>query len=198
MKGMRGRPRTYNEEAVLTAAGELFWAKGFSATSLDDLSQAMRMTRPSIYGAFGNKEMIYRRALNQFVIRMDRLAGETLYANSDVRIALTQFCKEILAVYFQGEESLGCMVMSTAVVEAASHTDIRDDLLNTVFGIDEKIELRLDQAQQAGQLSMKASIKTRAKLVQALIHTLSIRSRAGETKGGLEQLIDESILIILG
>ena len=71
MSKQRGRPKLYDANAALEAAGAVFWSKGFSATSLDDLSSAMSMNRPSIYRAFGDKESIYRQALAQFSKLMD-------------------------------------------------------------------------------------------------------------------------------
>ena len=59
----RGRPRQFDEDAALSAALLQFWEKGLAATSLDELEDAMGMRRPSIYGAFGDKEALYRRAL---------------------------------------------------------------------------------------------------------------------------------------
>jgi AcrR family transcriptional regulator len=80
MKRARGRPRQYDEESALQAAGQVFWTKGFSATSLDDLSVAMGMNRPSIYGAFGDKEALYRRALMQFCEGMEAAFERTMLA----------------------------------------------------------------------------------------------------------------------
>ena len=78
MKRSRGRPRQYDEETALRAAADVFWTKGFSATSLDDLSSAMGMNRPSIYRAFGDKEAIYRRALMQFAQGMEAAFAHTM------------------------------------------------------------------------------------------------------------------------
>ena len=62
----RGRPRDYDPEIALTRAMDLFWASGYAATSLDDLSSAMGMNRPSIYAAFGDKEALYRLAFDHY------------------------------------------------------------------------------------------------------------------------------------
>ena len=77
-KAGRGRPKLYDEEEALANAGAVFWAQGFSATSLDDLSAAMGMNRPSIYRAFGDKQAIYRRALEQFCNQLDQGFARTL------------------------------------------------------------------------------------------------------------------------
>ena len=66
-----GRPRLFDEDEALTGAMLQFWEKGLSATSLDDLAEAMNMNRPSIYNAFGKKDDIYRKTLARFRTQLD-------------------------------------------------------------------------------------------------------------------------------
>ena len=63
----RGRPRTYDPGEALERATEAFWRQGYSATSLDALSEATRMNRPSLYGAFGDKHALYTTALERYI-----------------------------------------------------------------------------------------------------------------------------------
>jgi AcrR family transcriptional regulator len=70
MKTQRGRPKKYDAQVALRAAGDVFWSQGFGDTLLDELSAAMGMNRPSIYRAFGNKEAIYPQAMAQFRSQM--------------------------------------------------------------------------------------------------------------------------------
>ena len=66
MNKTRGRPRKFDSNEALGNALMVFWSKGFSGTSLDDLASAMEMKRPSIYNAFGDKQSLYRAALDAF------------------------------------------------------------------------------------------------------------------------------------
>ena len=59
----RGRPRAYDPDVALSRAVETFWAHGYAGTSLDDLSAAMGMNRPSLYAAFGDKRDLYLKSL---------------------------------------------------------------------------------------------------------------------------------------
>src|ERR1044071_5895097 len=62
----RGRPPAYDPETALGSARDVFWNTGFTASSLDDLSAAMAMNRPSLYGAFGDKEALYLKTLERY------------------------------------------------------------------------------------------------------------------------------------
>ena len=193
----RGRPRQFEEVRVLEAAGEVFWSKGFSATSLDDLAAAMGMNRPSIYRAFGDKESVYRKALLQFCDHMEAAFERTMVAQSDVRKALTTFYLEALGTYTSGAQARGCMVMSTAAAAATCHPEIQADLLQVIRSLDRKMAVRLQRALDAGQLSDDFDPTGRAAIAQGLLHSLSLRARAGESPRKLKRLIKDAVDCVL-
>src|SRR5213083_579727 len=63
----RGRPRAFDPDTALDRAMHVFWAKGYEGASLSDLTRAMRINRPSLYAAFGNKEQLFRKVLDRYV-----------------------------------------------------------------------------------------------------------------------------------
>lgn len=193
MKRTRGRPRLYDEDVALQAAGEVFWTKGFSATSLDDLTVAMGMNRPSIYRAFGDKEAVYRKALMQFCQGMEAAFERTMLAEDEIRKALASFYQDALAVYTSGQQPKGCLVMGTAVAAAVCHPEIQADLLNVIRDLDQKIARRLEQARDAGQLEASFDATGRAAVAQSLLHSLSLRARAGETPKRLRRMIEAGV-----
>src|ERR1700759_424078 len=69
---VKGRPREFDLDQALAAALRVFWAKGYEGASLTDLTEAMGITRPSLYAAFGNKEALFRKALDLY--ERDKLA----------------------------------------------------------------------------------------------------------------------------
>src|SRR6267378_4372711 len=63
----RGRPRAFDPDTVLDRAMHVFWDKGYEGASLSALTRAMRINRPSLYGAFGNKEQLFRKVLDRYM-----------------------------------------------------------------------------------------------------------------------------------
>lgn len=196
-KRSRGRPKQFDEAKVLAAAGRVFWQKGYSATSLDDLAVAMEMNRPSIYRAFGDKQTIYLKTLSIFSTQMELAMEATLFAEHDIRKGLGQFYRAALKVYTEGEQPLGCMVMSTAVPAAATHPEIQNDLSQVIKNIDNKLKRRFQQAMTAKALPEGFDVATRVPIAQGVLHSLSIRARAGESKAKLKKMIDDSVNLVL-
>src|SRR6476659_10064183 len=66
-RGQPGRPRAFDPDAALERTMHVFWAKGYEGASLSDLTRAMRINRPSLYAAFGNKEQLFRNVLDRYI-----------------------------------------------------------------------------------------------------------------------------------
>jgi AcrR family transcriptional regulator len=157
----------------------------------------MGMNRPSIYGAFGDKEALYRRALQQFGSNMEAAMRQTLQAKPDVRKALASFYREALSVYLSGPQPKGCLVMSTAVTACVNHPDVQADLLGVVKTIDKSLESRFQQAIDSGELGTEFDAPARAAVAQSVLHSLSLRARAGDTKSNLDRLIRSGVELVL-
>src|SRR5580700_3038669 len=115
----RGRPRAYDPDEALARAVDAFWDAGFAATSLDDLSQATGMNRPSLYGAFGDKQALYRRALDLYIARTRAALAEAFGADVPLCSALRRVFDAAISIYLSGENGArGCFIISTAVAQA--------------------------------------------------------------------------------
>src|SRR6202044_5662 len=84
----RGRPRAFEPETALTQAMDVFWKDGFAATSLDDLSAATGLNRPSLYGAFGDKRALYLQAYRQYRKRANEALAPLFQARAPFRAKL--------------------------------------------------------------------------------------------------------------
>src|SRR5215470_7451887 len=100
----RGRPRAYQPDVALAKALDLFRKDGFAATSLDDLSAATGMNRPSLYGAFGDKRELYIKSYRRY--REDaRAAMVDIFRDElPIRKRLERIYGVALDIYFAGED----------------------------------------------------------------------------------------------
>jgi AcrR family transcriptional regulator len=86
----RGRPRQFDPETALLAALRVFWTRGYDGASLSDLTEAMGITRPSLYACFGNKEALFRKALDLY--ERDKLAFVVQALEAPPRAASSRPC----------------------------------------------------------------------------------------------------------
>src|SRR4029077_16057883 len=95
----RGRPRAFEAETALVQAMEVFWKDGFAATSLDDVSAATGLNRPSLYGAFGDKRALYLKAYDQYRKRVSEQFQPLFAAREQLRTKLRRILTAALDLY---------------------------------------------------------------------------------------------------
>src|SRR6186997_415335 len=114
----RGRPRAYEPEVALGKALDLFRKDGFAATSLDDLSAATGMNRPSLYGAFGDKRYLYIKSYQRYRDDARTAMIDIFRDQMPIRKRLQRIYAAALDIYLAGETPRGCFTVMTAASEA--------------------------------------------------------------------------------
>lgn len=195
----RGRPRAYDPEVALAQVMNAFWDAGYAGTSLDDLSAATGMNRPSLYGAFGDKRALYLKALESYRARSRAGLKEALASDQPLRQALRRVYAGALSVYLSGEGAArGCFTIGTAATEAVGNPEVRAFLAETMRNVDAAFEARIRLARDRGELKPDADPPALAKLASAVLHTLAVRSRAGEARVALEAIAEAGVNLICG
>lgn len=194
----RGRPRAYDPVEALRQARDVFWRHGYSGTSLDEISAATEMNRPSLSAAFGDKHALYLAALQGYWEYKSALMREALQGRT-LKEALLRAYDASLSLYFTSEnDARGCFVVGTAITEAVDDSEIRATISAGTAMLDTAFKSRLELAREAGELSQDADVATLAKLATATLHTLAIRARAGVTCDELRQLARDTVKVICG
>jgi AcrR family transcriptional regulator len=195
----RGRPRAYDPDAALARAVDAFWDAGFAATSLDDLTLATGMNRPSLYGAFGDKQALYRKALDLYRVRTREALREAFGGDDPLRVALRNVYDTAISIYLSGDNGArGCFIIGTAVAQAVTDADTRAALADALHEIDDAFAARIARAQRGGELSADADPAKLAKIASAALYSLTIHARAGEGRSALEAIADAAVDVICG
>jgi AcrR family transcriptional regulator len=193
----RGRPPAYDADLALASARDVFWDAGYAASSLDELSAGMAMNRPSVYGAFGDKEALYLKTLARY--RDDGVAAlhEALDPERPLREGLEAVYANSIDIYLGGlNAARGCFLIGTATAEAVSRAAVRDVLRGSLQAFDSVIEDRLKLAVDRGELSRQADPAALALAASAIMHSLAVRARAGEPRSALEALARAGVALI--
>ena len=195
----RGRPRAYQPDIALGKALDLFRKDGFAATSLDDLSAATGMNRPSLYGAFGDKRELYIKSYQRY--REDaRAAMQDIFRDQQpIRQRLERIFAVALDIYLSGDAGpRGCFTVMTAASEAISDPDIRAMVLEGFSELDRAFAACFRIAREKGELSATADPTVLAQLASATIHTIAIRARARVPRKELEAIVKGAIDVMVG
>src|ERR1700676_905285 len=194
----RGRPRAYQPEIALGKALDLFRKDGFAATSLDDLSTATGMNRPSLYGAFGDKRELYIKSYQRY--RADARAAmvDLFREEMPIRRRLERIYAVALDIYLSGDTGpRGCFTVMTAASEAVADPEIRALVLEGFLELDRASAACFRRAVETGELPDSADPVVLAQLASATIHTIAIRARARVPRGELEAIVKGAIEVMV-
>src|SRR6202789_4565799 len=194
----RGRPRAYEPEVALGKALDLFRKDGFAATSLDDLSAATGMNRPSLYSAFGDKRELYIKSYQRY--RTDARAAmiDIFRDQMPIRQRLERIYAAALDIYLSGEAGpRGCFTVMTAASEAVADPDIRKFGLEGFFELDRAFATCFRLARENGELTQSGDPLVLAQLASATIHTIAIRARARVPREELEAIVKGALDVMV-
>jgi TetR/AcrR family transcriptional regulator, copper-responsive repressor len=194
----RGRPRAYEPDVALGKALDLFRKEGFAATSLDDLSAATGMNRPSLYGAFGDKRELFIKSYQRY--REDaRAAMAGIFRDElPIRQRLARIYAVALDIYLSGDSPRGCFTVMTAASEAVSDPEIRAMVLEALAELDTAFAACFRRAKEKGELPASADPAVLAQIASATIHTIAIRARAQTPRKELEAIVNGALDVMLG
>ncbi len=195
-KPRRGRPRGFDTEQVLDRLRRVFMDKGFAAASLDELSEAAGLNRPSLYAAFGDKEQLYIHTLRFYGARSVAGLDEILAGKGPLEKRLARVYKAAIELYTAPPRAAGCMIVGTAVVESPTHPKIAAVAAELLEAIERCFERAFAAAVASGELAADPTPAARARMAGAVLDTLAIRARIGAKPSVLKGFAASMICLI--
>lgn len=195
----RGRPRAFEAETALAQAMDVFWKEGFAGASLDDLSEATGLNRPSLYGAFGDKRALYLKAYGQYRKRMNETFQPLFQARAPLRAKLRRILIAALDLYLSGEDGpRGCFTVLSAASDAIADPELHSLVAEAIDSADRAFGRMFADARAAGELPAAADPRRLARMASATLHTLSIRARARIPRAEILPVVDDAVTTICG
>jgi AcrR family transcriptional regulator len=178
---------------------DVFWKDGFAATSLDDVSAATGLNRPSLYGAFGDKRALYLLAYRQYRKRMDEAFQPLFAAREPLRVKLRRILTTALDLYLSGTDGpRGCFTVLSAASDAIADPDLHSLVTEAIDNTDRAFGRMFADARAAGELPKSVDPRRLARMASATIHTLSIRARARIPRAEILPIVDDAVTTICG
>jgi AcrR family transcriptional regulator len=189
----RGRPRSFDTDEVLDRVRDTFWRYGYSGTSMDQLSAATGLHKPSLYGAFGDKKKLYLAALDNYLADVRAEFAEA-FAVPDLFESLAAMTEWSIDKFMGKDETgPGCFMMHTAMPEASEDPEISRVIRESMDSLDRALVRRFEKAIEVGQISAAADPRALAMVMVANHYEISGRARAGYSRTELRALADRAI-----
>jgi AcrR family transcriptional regulator len=185
----KGRPREFDTDKALDAALLLFWRHGYEGTSLSALTRAMHINVPSLYAAFGNKEMLFRRALDRYLEKPASYLPKALEEPTARRAAEALLNGAIHMVMHRGHPD-GCLLVHGALAAGPTGEPIRKELSRRRAGAEALVRRRFERAIDEGDLPRNIDAAKLARYIVTVIWGMSVQAAGGATRAQLNDIAD--------
>ena len=187
----RGRPREFDVDEALGAALRVFWIKGYEGAALTDLTEAMGITRPSLYAAFGNKEALFKQALDLYEEVKLAYVGQALEAETAKGVAqnLLQGAIETMT----DGECRGCMGVIASVICQSAEDTIRADLNRRTESSNRALVERMQKAIDDGDFPNPADAEAITLYLKAVLQGMSVQAQSGAEIQQLQQIAEATL-----
>jgi AcrR family transcriptional regulator len=182
-----GRPRAFCVEYALDQALQVFWQKGYEGTSLSDLTAAMGINRPSLYAAYGNKEALFRKALERYAessAAFLRKAMEEPTARAVVEHLLFSAADGVTCP----DKPHGCLTVRCALSSGEAADSIRLELANRRANGEAMLRKRLERAKAEGDLPADANAADLARYVTTVYQGMSVQAAGSASREQLRRV----------
>ena len=186
--GVQGRPRTFDTDAALEQALLLFWRKGYLGTSLTDLTKAMGINRPSLYAAFGNKETLFRKALDRYRDRQTAYLRDALEEPTAWR-AIERIMQGGVALVTDPDNPSSCLIVQSLLACADPDDPLHQELAERRVAGELAIRARFERAVAEGDLPPEADPAALARFVLTVNFGLSVQAASGASRTELLQVV---------
>lgn len=188
-----GRPLSFDRDAALEQAMLLFWRHGYETTSISDLTDAMRITVPSLYTAFGDKRRLFLEAARRYAGDPDAIANAI--DTAPTAHAAARSILDAAIVTFTGETTPpGCLLASATASGSAASADVQAVIAGYRQTLWQRLQARIDRDRTAGRLPEQVDAAALAGLVVAVVQGLSVLARDGVARETLIDIADASLL----
>jgi AcrR family transcriptional regulator len=184
-----GRPRTFDANRALDRALGIFWRHGYEGASLPALTKAMGINRPSLYAAFGNKEALFRKAVERYERGPASYAHKAL-KKPTARGVVEALLEGVVALLTKPRNPGGCLMVQGALACGENANRVRQELASRRAAGVAAIRRRFQRAIDEGDLPARADASTLARFVATVTHGLAVQAASGASRKELLRVKD--------
>ena len=188
--------KSFDEEAAVEKAMQVFWEKGFEPASIADLIEGTGVNRGSLYNAFGGKKQLFLKALLKYERDNHRAALSQLEAMDNPKKAITQLFDAIVAETTNDEHHKGCFLINTASEIATHDEEVLSIVTNSLREIEAFFRRCVEVGQARGDIPKEIDPEATAKTLLALIVAIRVLGRGAFNESALQTIADQGKRLI--
>lgn len=192
-----GRPREFDPDKALDQAMAVFWKKGYEGASLPDLTRAMGINRPSLYAAFGNKESLFRKAMDRYMGGPAAHVAQALAAPTAREVA-ARLLHGGIDIVADGKGPGGCFMVQSALACGDSAEGLRKEVADRRAAGEAILRARLERAHAEGDLPPETDAATLARYLMAVTYGMAVLAAGGATRDDLTVVADMALRAVPG
>lgn len=187
----RGRPRSFDRDAALRLAMQVFWEKGYESTSISDLTEAMGINPPSLYSAFGDKEKLFLEAIEAY----QRRRGDSCPYEDEptARGAIERLLTYMAQDLTENSHPRGCLMMMAAATSANTSPALQKVLAQKRAMARENLRLRIKQGMEDGDVPAEADASGLADFYSTMITGMAQQARDGASRKSLMATVERAM-----
>jgi AcrR family transcriptional regulator len=189
-----GRPRAFDADVALERAMHVFWAKGYEGAALSDLTQAMRINRPSLYAAFGNKEHLFRKVLDRYASGPLAYFGKALAA-AKVRDVVEEILLGAANMASDPRFPAGCLLVQGALACGDSAGRVQKETAARRAASEVALRRRLQRAKREGDLPRNANPAELARYMMTVLQGMAVQGADGASPDQLRRVAQVALRV---
>ncbi len=190
----KGRPREFCTDRALAAALGVFWSKGYDGASMAELTDAMGITKPSLYAAFGNKEALFHKALDLYEAEKLAYMRKALQQPTARGVA-EHILRGAIDAQTGSHDPRGCLGVISMNACGAEAESIKADVLQRRASSQAALVERFEQAKRDGDLPDHVDIPGLTGYLFAILQGMAVQAGSGATRADLERVMATSLMM---
>jgi TetR/AcrR family transcriptional repressor of nem operon len=187
------RPREFDVDEVLDRATELFWARGYEATSVQELVDTLGVNRASLYATFGDKAQLFAAVLDRYEERVNALVTAALASPAAGAEAVSSWFQMVIEMATPPAGPGGCLLLNTVSACATAPEPLRDRVVAAVRASTDRLQEALARDPE---LASQENLRTLARFFAAEGHGLAVLARAGVRRAELEAAAEMALRVL--
>ena len=185
----KGRPRAFDIDQALDRALQVFWRKGYDSASMADLTEAMGINAPSLYAAFGNKETLFRKAVDRYAREQSSFVERAMAAPTAREAAAALLHGAAVYMTERGHPK-GCLIVRGSLAGADTSQALQRELIQRRDATETACRKRFERAIREGDLPGDADPAALARYLMTVNQGMSVQATSGASRAELLKVVE--------